>query len=155
MAKQRKTWIDHNGVRRRTLKNRLNFKGPTSRALRAFIHQRDNFTCQYCGISPNVIPDDYDGARGIWWEDNSFDIDHIIPWRDGGNAHPDNLQLLCSRCNTRKMRFERIWRENDRLGTPNDYVGWVKRYVPAGYADCTFIPDAFPLAGQGGVENAE
>ena len=150
------TWTDHNGIEWQTLKGRLNFKGPTAKALRIFIHQRDNFTCQHCGISPDSIPEGYDGVSAIWWDHlrHSLDIDHIVPWRDGGNAHPNNLQLLCSSCNTRKMRFERIWRENGRIGTPNDYRGWVKRYVPAGYADCTFRPHACPLSGQGGVENA-
>ena len=30
------------------------------------------------------------------------DIDHIVPKSRGGTDHPDNLQLLCRRCNARK-----------------------------------------------------
>ena len=58
--------------------------------LRERIKQRDNFTCQRCGISviqePNLL----------------LEIDHIIPISKGGITTEDNLQTLCWRCNRSK-----------------------------------------------------
>lgn len=56
--------------------------------LREQIKQRDNYTCQICG---KYMPDEV-----------GLEIDHIIPVSKGGKSVPDNLQVLCSRCNRRK-----------------------------------------------------
>lgn len=59
-------------------------------ALREKIKNRDNYTCQYCGLSirqePNLL----------------LEIDHIIPLAKGGLTEEDNLQTLCWRCNRSK-----------------------------------------------------
>ena len=35
----------------------------------------------------------------IWYEYNEMEGDHIVPWSKGGKTIPDNLQMLCKRCN--------------------------------------------------------
>lgn len=58
--------------------------------LREVIKERDNHTCQECGIStidePHLL----------------LEIDHIIPLSKGGKTSLDNLQTLCWKCNRRK-----------------------------------------------------
>ena len=58
--------------------------------LREKIKQRDNFTCQKCGLSveqePNLL----------------LEIDHIIPLSKNGLTTEENLQTLCWKCNRSK-----------------------------------------------------
>lgn len=58
--------------------------------LREKIKQRDNFTCQKCGLSTN-------DERNLLLE-----IDYIIPISKGGLSTEDNLQTLCWKCNRTK-----------------------------------------------------
>lgn len=58
--------------------------------LREKIKQRDNYTCQKCGISTN-------DERNLLLE-----IDHIIPISKGGMSTEENLQTLCWKCNRTK-----------------------------------------------------
>ena len=46
--------------------------------------ERDNFTCQHCGIRRHLS------------------IDHIIPESKGGTLDLENLQTLCMPCNRKK-----------------------------------------------------
>lgn len=59
-----------------------------TRDLRVSIMQRDNYTCRMCG---KYMPDEV-----------GLHIDHIIPVTKGGKSVPDNLQVLCDKCNLRK-----------------------------------------------------
>ena len=59
-----------------------------TKELKEMIAQRDNYTCQICG---KYMPD------GI-----GLHIDHIIPISKGGKSVPNNLQVLCSKCNGAK-----------------------------------------------------
>lgn len=68
--------------------NRKQQRSLMTPALRKQIMERDNFTCQICG---RYMP----GGFGI-------EIDHIVPVAKGGLTTPDNLQVLCTRCNRRK-----------------------------------------------------
>ena len=56
------------------------------------ILERDNFTCQECGISGDFA---------------SLEVDHITPVCQGGNNEYSNLQSLCYKCN-----MEKRWRKN-------------------------------------------
>jgi 5-methylcytosine-specific restriction endonuclease McrA len=61
-----------------------------TQALRKFIKERDDYTCQECGISSY-------SERNLLLE-----IDHIIPLAKGGITSEDNLQTLCWKCNRSK-----------------------------------------------------
>lgn len=58
--------------------------------LRTTIKERDNYTCQKCGVSitqePHLL----------------LEIDHIIPISKNGKTTLDNLQTLCWKCNRAK-----------------------------------------------------
>lgn len=58
--------------------------------LRFKVLQRDHFRCCACGASPSLKP-------GILLE-----VDHIVPWAEGGETELDNLQTLCFPCNQGK-----------------------------------------------------
>lgn len=58
--------------------------------LREKIKQRDNYTCQICGLS---IKDE---------ENLLLEVDHIIPISKGGMSTEENLQTLCWKCNRKK-----------------------------------------------------
>lgn len=61
-----------------------------TKELRDLIKERDNYTCQKCGISikqePHLL----------------LEIDHIIPLSKNGKTTIDNLQTLCWKCNRQK-----------------------------------------------------
>ena len=61
-----------------------------TKSLRMIIKERDNYTCQKCGISvyqePHLL----------------LEIDHIIPISHNGKTTMDNLQTLCWKCNRQK-----------------------------------------------------
>lgn len=48
------------------------------------VWERDNFTCQQCGSRKYLS------------------VDHIKPESRGGTLDPENLQTLCSKCNSSK-----------------------------------------------------
>ena len=60
---------------------------PISKRLRFEIFKRDEFKCQYCGITP---------PAGI------LEIDHITPVSKGGNNRSENLITACFDCNRGK-----------------------------------------------------
>ena len=79
------------------LENKLSIQAQTKEQralmtskLRAYIKQRDNYTCCQCGNSihkePNLL----------------LEVDHIIPIAKGGFTLENNLQTLCWKCNRRK-----------------------------------------------------
>ena len=59
-----------------------------TKELREQIKIRDNYTCQICG---KYMPDEV-----------GLHIDHITPIKKGGKSIPDNLRVLCSKCNGAK-----------------------------------------------------
>ncbi|KMP11246.1 HNH endonuclease [Candidatus Nitromaritima sp. SCGC AAA799-A02] len=49
------------------------------------ILRRDNFTCQYCGVSNNLLT-----------------VDHILPKSRGGKTSWNNVVVACKPCNLKK-----------------------------------------------------
>ena len=68
------------------LKKRRNQSRHAMRKLRTVIGERDNWTCHECGK----------------FCDDDAHIDHIRPIVFGGTEDPENLQVLCSKCNSHK-----------------------------------------------------
>jgi len=61
-----------------------------TQSLRSRIKERDDFTCQMCGISAHTT------------ENLLLEIDHIMPLAKGGITSEENLQTLCWKCNRSK-----------------------------------------------------
>ena len=87
--------------------------------IKAFIHKRDDYTCQICSTKGIVCEDviikqnvaclkHYDGIyRGPGmngWTWLVFHIDHIIPLYAGGDDSLENLRLTCPLCNLSRKR---------------------------------------------------
>ncbi len=75
--------IKKEGNKRRTKRN-------ISDRLRFTIFLRDGFRCQSCGRGPVATP-------GV-----ELHVDHIVPWSQGGETEPANLQTKCKKCNLGK-----------------------------------------------------
>ena len=69
---------------------------------------RDGWRCVYCG--DELFYDDDE-------EDDNVEIDHKIPWADGGPTVLNNLQSTCGHCNARKGRK-----------TDAEYRHYIQRY---------------------------
>ncbi len=63
--------------------------------LKQMIMERDNYTCQICGISKGFCDELYPGLG----EYLLLEIDHIKSIANGGTSDPENLQTLCWKCN--------------------------------------------------------
>lgn len=84
-------WLDHNGKQWIVpqIKGRLKMRIPSHAALREFVLNRASYSCQSCGSN--------DKAKLV--------ADHIVSRRNGGQHHPNNMQCLCSSCNSRKANM--------------------------------------------------
>lgn len=63
-----------------------------SNRMRQTIRERDNFTCQYCGVHGTS---------------DELIIEHVIPAIVGGVAKPYNLVIACQSCNSTKR--SKVW----------------------------------------------
>ena len=67
--------------------------------LKAQILERDDYTCQICGISKGYL-DSFVPGLGDYL---LLEVDHIESVYNGGDGtNEDNLQVLCWRCNRKK-----------------------------------------------------
>lgn len=69
------------------------FTRDISKETRAFVLDRDGFTCQQCGAVAGE-PHPYDPSRKT-----RLQIGHVIDKSQGGNDEHNNLRALCSVCN--------------------------------------------------------
>jgi HNH endonuclease len=69
------------------------FERGISKEVRAFVLDRNGFTCQMCGASAGE-PHPYDAGRKT-----RLHIGHIIDKTMGGSDEPNNLRAICSVCN--------------------------------------------------------
>ncbi len=69
------------------------FERAISKETRAFVLDRNGFTCQMCGAVAGE-PHPYDATRRT-----RLHIGHIIDKSQGGTDDPSNLRALCSVCN--------------------------------------------------------
>jgi hypothetical protein len=75
------------------LKPRPAFERGISKEVRAFVLDRNGFTCQMCGVAAGE-PHPYDNGRKT-----RLHIGHIIDKSMGGTDSPNNLRAICSVCN--------------------------------------------------------
>ena len=68
------------------------FERSVSKESRAFVLDRNGFTCQMCGAAAGE-PHPSDGRR------TRMHIGHIVDRSHGGSDDPENLRALCSVCN--------------------------------------------------------
>jgi hypothetical protein len=64
-----------------------------SKEARAYVLERNGYTCQMCGLAAGD-PDPYDPTRTV-----RLTIGHIIDKSKGGSDDPGNLRAVCSTCN--------------------------------------------------------
>lgn len=57
------------------------------KSIRVDVLRRDNYRCLFCGVSAKKA---------------ELQIDHVIPFSQGGSNDINNLQTLCSDCNLGK-----------------------------------------------------
>lgn len=64
-----------------------------SKETRAWVLERNGYTCQMCGLGA-ADPDPYDPSRKV-----RLALGHIIDKSLGGGDSPDNLRAVCTNCN--------------------------------------------------------
>ena len=103
MARDDRYMVSTGGNRRRTSK-------PTPRQLqraRFEVFVRDDFTCRECGARAIDRHDEWGGRYAPYALHASgrrvvLELDHIVPYRDGGQFTVENLRVLCQPCNGSK-----------------------------------------------------
>jgi hypothetical protein len=77
-----------------TAKQKPAFAREISKETRAYVLDRNGFTCQMCGaVAGQLHPNDPSGRKA------RLHIGHIIDKSKGGTDEPSNLRALCSICN--------------------------------------------------------
>ena len=103
----------------------MNVRTPLSPRLRAMIKDRDGHECLICGSR------------------DPLHIDHIIPVSKGGTDDPDNLRVLCQRCNLEKGADD---------FHPSEGAGWDTKYDGADLTNSMIIWDSGHHDRQGRIE---
>src|SRR2546423_10192955 len=76
-----------------TVKRVPAFSRSISKETRAYVLERNGYTCQMCGLAAGD-PDPYDSSRTL-----RLTIGHIIDKSKGGLDVPNNLRAVCTNCN--------------------------------------------------------
>lgn len=69
------------------------FKRGISKETRAWVLERNGYTCQMCGVAAGD-PDPFGGNRTV-----RLTMGHIIDKSKGGEDTPQNLRAVCTNCN--------------------------------------------------------
>lgn len=69
------------------------FKRGISKETRAWVLERNGYTCQMCGVAAGD-PDPLGGNRTV-----RLTMGHIIDKSKGGDDTPQNLRAVCTNCN--------------------------------------------------------
>ena len=69
------------------------FKRNISKETRAWVLERNGYTCQMCGATAGD-PDPLGGSRTV-----RLEMGHILDKSKGGDDSPQNLRAVCSNCN--------------------------------------------------------
>lgn len=76
-----------------TVKRQPAFKRSISKETRAWVLERNGYTCQMCGLAAGD-PDPFGGDRTV-----RLAMGHIIDKSKGGDDSPQNLRAVCTNCN--------------------------------------------------------
>ena len=76
-----------------TVKRVPAFKRGISKETRAWVLERNGYTCQMCGVAAGD-PDPFGGSRTV-----RLTMGHILDKSKGGNDTPQNLRAVCTNCN--------------------------------------------------------
>jgi hypothetical protein len=74
-------------------KRRPAFERGVSKETRAFVLERNGYTCQMCGLAAGD-PDPYNANRTV-----RLTMGHIVDKSRGGDDSPSNLRAVCTNCN--------------------------------------------------------
>lgn len=71
------------------------------------VYERDNWTCQYCGLKFDPTQTWSDKTIAPYIRDDRLiyiflELDHVHPRFHGGGDSADNLKAACTPCNRRK-----------------------------------------------------
>lgn len=69
------------------------FARSISKETRAYVLERNGYTCQMCGLAAGD-PDPFDAIRTV-----RLTMGHIIDKSKGGSDVPNNLRAICTNCN--------------------------------------------------------
>ncbi|MCS7056387.1 MAG: HNH endonuclease [Thermoflexales bacterium] len=69
------------------------FKRGISKEVRAWVLERNGYTCQMCGLAAGD-PDPFNPSRTV-----RLTIGHIVDKSKGGDDSPQNLRAVCTNCN--------------------------------------------------------
>ncbi len=91
-----------------TDKRKPAFARGISKEVRAFVLDRNGFTCQSCGLAASDF-DPFHPGRKV-----RLTIGHIIDKSKGGSDEPNNLKAICTNCNeglqnTALPKPDRVW----------------------------------------------
>ena len=85
-----------------------------TKAMKRHVLERDDYTCQICGISKGYVDSLMPGLGDYLL----LEVDHIVPVAKGGSGDDEsNLQTLCWRCNRKKGKN----RTNEEVREMIDY----------------------------------
>ena len=91
-----------------TAKRRPAFKRGLSKETKAYVLERNGYTCQMCGVAAGDA-DPFHSGRTI-----RLTMGHIIDKSKGGDDLPNNLRAVCTNCNeglqnTALPKPDRVW----------------------------------------------